>query len=146
MNTLFPQANNIVMASRMVIFESVMKEGGFSAAARALGVSKANVSKQVSLLEKSLGVRLLQRTTRVVRPTEGGQLFFDRCAEVVRLVNDAGGLLSSIQEDVVGRLRISVPVSFGRAFLDEPITSFVGRFPRLGIEVIEWVPRFGPRG
>ncbi|MCA9582800.1 MAG: LysR family transcriptional regulator [Myxococcales bacterium] len=134
-NTLFASGNNMGTAARMVVFEAVVREGGFTAAARVLGVSKANVSRQVSELESSLGVRLLQRTTRVVRPTEAGSFFFERCVEVVRLVQEAGGLLSSIQEEVVGRLRVSIPVSFGQAFLDDPIASFVQRFPRLDVEV-----------
>ena len=135
MNRLFAKTNNADAAARMVIFAFVVREGGFSAAARALGISKANVSTQIASLEDSLGVRLLHRTTRVVRPTEAGQLLFERCEEVVRLVDDAGGLLSSIQEEVVGRLRISVPVSFGRSFLYEPIAAFIQRFPRLEVHV-----------
>lgn len=117
-----------------MLFEAVVREGGFSAAARELRVSKASVSKQIAALEASLGVRLLHRTTRMVRVTEAGALFHDRCAEVVRLMNEAGDVLSAVQEDMVGLLRISIPTSFGRGFLDLPIAEFMTRFPRLSIE------------
>jgi DNA-binding transcriptional LysR family regulator len=64
-------------------FASVVRHGGFSAAARAIGVEKTRLSRRIAALEKRLGVRLLQRTTRALALTEAGQRFFDRCLATV---------------------------------------------------------------
>lgn len=132
---MFTLGNNVEQAARIVVFEAVVRAGGFTAAAQELGVSKASVSKQVARLEEAVGLRLFQRTTRVVRLTDAGRLFHERCAEIVRLMDEAAGMLSSLQHEVRGRLRISVPASFGRAFLEEPLATFIARFPRLEVEV-----------
>jgi DNA-binding transcriptional LysR family regulator len=132
---MFPEENNVGLVTRMLTFETVVREGGFTAGARALGISKASVSKQVAALEQEMGVRLLHRTTRLVQPTEAGNLFYERCAEVVRLVSEARGLLSSIQEDVVGRLRVSIPVTFGRSFLRAPLMAFAARYDRVEVDI-----------
>ena len=63
----------------MRAFVTVVEGGGFSEAARRMGVSKALISKQVGQLEDSLDVRLLHRTTRKVRPTSSGQAYFEQC-------------------------------------------------------------------
>src|SRR5712691_12912531 len=64
-------------------FASVVQHGGFSAAARKIGVEKTRLSRRIAALEKRLGVRLLQRTTRALAPTEAGQRFFERCVATV---------------------------------------------------------------
>ncbi|MEO1171523.1 MAG: LysR family transcriptional regulator, partial [Myxococcota bacterium] len=67
----------------MVTFAAVVRSGGFTAAARELGISKQTVSDQIGSLEESLGVRLLERTTRRVRATEAGERYYARCLVVV---------------------------------------------------------------
>jgi DNA-binding transcriptional LysR family regulator len=119
----------------MAMFAAVVREGGFGKAAAALGVSKSNVSKQIGRLEEQLGVRLLARTTRVVQPTEAGELFYERCIEMLRVSDEAQGVLSSLQEQAVGRLRISVPLSFGRAFLEKPLLRYLDGFPRVQADI-----------
>jgi len=64
-------------------FASVAQHGGFSAAARKIGVEKTRLSRRIAALEKRLGVRLLQRTTRALALTEAGQRFFERCVATV---------------------------------------------------------------
>jgi DNA-binding transcriptional LysR family regulator len=64
-------------------FASVVQYGGFSAAARTIGVEKTRLSRRIAALEKRLGVRLIQRTTRALALTEAGQRFFERCVATV---------------------------------------------------------------
>ena len=68
---------------RMAVFAAVVEANSFSGAARQLGLTRSAVSRQVSLLEDSLGVRLLNRTTRVLSLTEPGQVYYDSCARIV---------------------------------------------------------------
>jgi DNA-binding transcriptional LysR family regulator len=128
---MFSIGNNIDMLPRMQIFAEVVTQGGFSKAASSLGISKSKVSKQVAQLEASLGVRLLSRTTRVVQATEAGELYYERCLEMLRIAEDAQGILSSIQEEAIGRIRISVPVSFGKEFLQGALVNYLNTFPRV---------------
>ncbi|MGB0680845.1 MAG: LysR family transcriptional regulator, partial [Polyangiales bacterium] len=109
--------------------------GGFSAGARQLGMPKAKVSQQVAALEAALGVRLLQRTTRIVRPTEAGRALFERAAALHTLVDEANQLAGAMQDGIVGRLRLSIPMSFGRAFLHAPLSAFLASHPRLDLEL-----------
>jgi len=133
-NILLLRRNSSDQLPRMMFFEAVVRHGGFTAAAQALGASKSHVSKQVQKLEADLGVQLLNRTTRVVRPTEAGELFYERCRQIVQLAEQAGQELSSVQQQVQGRLRISVPLTFGRAFLHDALTRYMADFP--GIEAV----------
>ena len=71
------------------VFESVVREGSFTAAAKALGLGKSTVSERVSRLEDDLGVLLLQRTTRSLRPTDDGAAFYERCRRVVAEAREA---------------------------------------------------------
>ena len=67
----------------LIIFTTVVKANNFTNAAHQIGLTPSAVSKQISLLEDRLGVRLLNRTTRSVSPTEAGQLFFNRCSRLL---------------------------------------------------------------
>jgi len=128
---MFSIGNSIEMLPRMQIFAEVVTQGGFSKAATSLGISKSKVSKQIALLEESLGVRLLSRTTRVVHATEAGELYYERCLEMLRIAEDAQGILSSMQEEAIGRVRISVPMSFGKKFLQGALVGYLDAFPRV---------------
>src|SRR6266567_70613 len=75
-------------------FASVVQYGGFSAAARKIGVEKTRLSRRIAALEKRLGVRLLQRTTRALALTEAGQRFFERCVATV-----PGSRTSGVHDD-----------------------------------------------
>lgn len=132
---MFAIENNHDLAPWMLVFAAVVREGGFTAAATVLGQSKSHVSEQVSRLEAALGVRLLHRTTRVVRPTEAGEAFYERCAAMEELVGEARRTLDELQHQPVGRLRISVPVTFGRRFLQGPLIRYLARYPRIDASV-----------
>jgi DNA-binding transcriptional LysR family regulator len=98
---------------RMAIFAHVVTEKSFSAAARRLNLSKSLVSKNITQLEKSVGARLLNRTTRALSLTEAGAVFYEHCARIVEELEEAKLAVSRLQTTPRGILRISAPVAFG---------------------------------
>ncbi|MFT5460059.1 MAG: DNA-binding transcriptional LysR family regulator, partial [Myxococcota bacterium] len=125
------------MASRfeaLELFIAVVDHDGFSSAARALGVSKSHVSKQITALEDRLGARLLNRTTRQQTLTDSGRTLYERARQVLADLQEAEQTVSQLQDCPRGTLRLSVPMSFGLAYLAQPIAVFMARHPRLDIE------------
>jgi DNA-binding transcriptional LysR family regulator len=120
---------------RMAIFAAVVDAGSFTAAARTLGLTKSAVSKQLALLEDRHGVRLLQRTTRRVTPTEAGIAFHRRCAEIVATAEAALGELVTHGDRPRGRLRISVPLGLADPFLAAPLAVFLQQHPDVHAEI-----------
>src|SRR5262245_34186833 len=110
MRTMWP-------ADAIAVFVKVMETGSFSAAARRLGMPKTTVSAKVAGLEKRLGVRLIQRTTRKLRMTEEGEKYFHHCAIAAREIELGEAALQSAKEKPSGLLKVTAPVDFGRAVL-----------------------------
>lgn len=123
--------NRLLTAEAFVI---VVDEGGFTAAARRLGVTKSYVSKLVSQLEERLGMRLLHRTTRKVTLTEPGLAYYERCTEAVRAMEEAETEAAHRQQTPRGRLRVTLPTAFCVPALVRPITEFQARYPDLTID------------
>jgi DNA-binding transcriptional LysR family regulator len=119
----------------MRTFRAVVEAGGFSAAARRLGLSKAAVSKQVAELEAHFGTALLQRTTRRLNATDAGRRYFENCVRLLDELSDVEAEVRSTQAEPSGRLRISAPVNFGNAVLSPVICALAQRYPRLEIQV-----------
>src|SRR5256885_17037914 len=99
--------------NRVAIFVRVVDERGFTAASRALGLPKSSVSRAVALLEQELGVRLLQRSTRKVTPTEAGAAFYERASRGLAAVAEAGAAAADTEAAVRGTIRITAPVDAG---------------------------------
>jgi LysR family transcriptional regulator for bpeEF and oprC len=119
----------------MESFARVARLGGFTPAARALGVSNATVTTLVQQLEAHLGVALLHRTTRRVTLTTDGAAALER---VERLLADVAELRDSIHgatKAVRGRLRVDVPAAFGRHILAPALPAFFRRYPELQLEL-----------
>lgn len=121
--------------TRMRVFVQVVESGGFSAAARALGRSKALVSKYVRELEDELGVRLLNRTTRQLSLTEIGEAYVREAGEIVQRIEELNGSLGDCHSEPRGLLRVSVPRSFGEQVLAEPIMDFLATEPLIKISL-----------
>jgi len=121
--------------SAIEIFVKVVDAGSFSAAARALGVSKSHTSKRVSQLEDRLGARLLQRTTRRLTLTEAGRLFYDRCARVLDELSEAEQVITELSTSPRGTLRMAVPMSFGVRFVAPLVADFTADFPEIDVDV-----------
>jgi DNA-binding transcriptional LysR family regulator len=116
------------------VFVRIVDSGSLSGAARAMGVSKAHVSKRLAALEDRLGARLLQRTTRKVSLTDAGRAFYDRAGTILRDLEEAERAVVSLQSAPRGLLRMSVPVSFGHAYLLPLVIEFMQRHPELNVE------------
>lgn len=116
-------------------FVLVVETGSFSAAARRLPLSKSMVSRLVAALETDLGVRLLQRTTRSVTPTEAGRAYVERCQRILADLEEADQLVSQLQMVPKGILRISAPMSFGIRHLTPALPPFFHRYPDVQIDL-----------
>jgi DNA-binding transcriptional LysR family regulator len=122
--------------TEMEAFATVVDQGGFTDAARRMGISKSAVSKHVSALEARLGARLLNRTTRRVSPTEIGLAYYDRALRVVNDAGEADALVSAMQSDPSGLLRISVATDFGVNHLSPILGTFLDDYPDITISMV----------
>lgn len=120
----------------MRAFTRVVEEGSFTAAARALGLPKSTVSRHVAALEDRLGVRLLHRTTRSLRPTDVGQAYFERASAILADVEEAEQAVTHVQSTPRGRLRVTAGVSFGTGYLGTIIAGFLAAYPEVEVEVV----------
>jgi DNA-binding transcriptional LysR family regulator len=123
------------MLRAMTVFSRVVETGSFSAVARDLGLGQPAISKTVEALEQHLGVRLLLRSTRRLTITEAGQAFYENAAQVVALAEEAESAARGAA-GLYGRLRISVPVTFGRLHLVPRLHLFMDQHPNLQIELL----------
>ena len=118
------------------VFAAVARAGGFRQAARASGGSASGFSEAVSRLEKGLGVRLLNRTTRTVTPTEAGTRLLDRLGPALGEVEAALDVVNTFRDRPAGTLRLNVPVSAARLVLPRIVPSFLAAYPDIRLEVI----------
>lgn len=121
---------------RMAIFAHVVEEKSFSGAARRLNLSKSLVSKHVTQLEKSIGARLLNRTTRALSLTEAGAVLYDHCARILEELEEAKLAVSRLHSAPRGVLRISAPVAFGRLHVASALPEFLAANPELKIDMV----------
>ena len=119
----------------MAAFARVVEAESFSAAARALGLSKSAVSKQVSRLEDRLALRLLNRTTRRLSLTEAGATFYQGCQRVVAEAEAAEQAVTHLASAPRGRLRVNAPMSFGVRHVSPALPEFLGRYPELAVDL-----------
>jgi DNA-binding transcriptional LysR family regulator len=122
--------------TEMEAFATVVDQGGFTDAARKMGISKSAVSKHVSALEARLGARLLNRTTRRVSPTEIGLAYYDRARRVLNDAGEADALVTSMQTAPSGLLRISVATDFGVNHLSPVLGDFLGEYPDITVNMV----------
>lgn len=121
---------------RMAIFANVVDSGGFSAAARRIGIAKSAVSKHISELERHIGTQLLTRTTRKLSLTEAGKIYYDACSKIVTEASEATRQISGLTQKLSGSLRISSPIALGNKYLAPIIKSFADLYPELKIELL----------
>lgn len=120
-------------AVAMMSFAAVVESGSFSAAAEAMGVSKAAVSRQIARLESSVGFKLLDRTTRTIALTPAGRQIYDRCARILDEVNEANQVLSGMISRPRGELRINAPVVSSLFRVTEVIPKFLKKYPEVRV-------------
>ncbi|MFT4619156.1 MAG: DNA-binding transcriptional LysR family regulator [Dinoroseobacter sp.] len=122
--------------TEMEAFATVVDQGGFTDAAKKMGISKSAVSKHVSSLEARLGARLLNRTTRRVSPTEIGLAYYDRARRVLNDAGEADALVSSMQSAPSGLLRISVATDFGVNHLSPVLGEFLHEYQDITVNMV----------
>lgn len=122
--------------NEMAIFAKVVDAGSYTRAADKLGLPKSTVSRKISQLEERLGVRLLHRTTRAIKPTEMGKAYYNHCSQMVAEAEEAQRSIHQLQAEPSGLLRITAPVAFGSNFLVETVHSFLAAYPQVRVDVI----------
>ncbi len=133
---------------RINTFIKVIEENGFAAAARTLQVSPAAVSKQVTKLEKSLGVQLLKRNTRRLQLTEMGEQYYLTCKQALNQVLDIETLITWDQKEPNGILRITSNRYFAENYLLPRLAEFLAYYPKitLNLELAERFPDLSQEG
>ncbi len=117
-------------------FVETVRHGGFSRAGRELGLTPASISRQVSQLEDSLGLRLLNRTTRQLSLTEAGELFYERVSHVVADLAEADEIVRGLRGGPSGVLRVTAPASFGRLHIAPLLAGFLESYPQVKLDLV----------
>lgn len=120
----------------MAVFARVVEAGSFSAAARQLGLTPSAVSRQVARLEAALRVRLLERTTRKLRPTDTGAAVYQRCQALVGAAREVWALSDAQQAEPAGLVRMSVPKAVGRQLVHPLVPAFLQRYPQVDVQLL----------
>ena len=118
------------------VFVKVVEAGSFSAAARRLAMPKTTVSARVAGLEKRLGVRLIQRTTRKLRMTEAGEKYFHHCAIAVREVELGEAALQAVKGKPHGVLKVTAPPVIGNTVLPPIAHAYAMKYPDVSLDLI----------
>ncbi len=117
-------------------FVAVARANGFRDGARASGGSASGLSEAVRRLEAQLGIRLLNRTTRSVVPTEAGARLLERLGPALAEVADALDVVNAFRDRPAGLLRLNVPISAARLVLPAIVPPFLAAYPDIRLEVI----------
>ncbi|MBX9346208.1 LysR substrate-binding domain-containing protein [Chromobacterium piscinae] len=116
-------------------FAAVADSGSFTRAARRLGISIAQVSRQVGQLEERLGARLLYRTTRQLSLTEAGELYLTHCRQLLESLADAEQAVSQLQAEPQGQLKLTAPLAYGHSHIAPLVLEFMQRYPLLEVSL-----------
>ncbi|MES2936841.1 MAG: LysR family transcriptional regulator [Pseudomonadota bacterium] len=139
--------NNAVSVDRLGLMETfvrIVEAGSLTAAATLLGATQPTVSRRLTALEQSLGVRLLQRSTHVMRLTVDGERCYARAKELLADWQAFEADLRGAEQEPEGHLRVAVPHAFGQEKLIAPLAAFLSRHPRVTVEwlLLDTVPDF----
>jgi DNA-binding transcriptional LysR family regulator len=121
--------------AQLAVLAKVVDLNGFSAAARALGVPKAAVSRAVADLEKSLGMKVLERTTRRISLTHAGRLLYPHAKRIVDESDAARAVIAKLNAPISGPLRVVADPTYGRVLLTPLVPRFLESFPDVPLEV-----------
>jgi len=131
------QWHNLVMDvfKNMHLFVEVAKASSFRRAAEVLGIPGSTVSRRIADLERDLGLRLFNRSTRRVELTEGGRQYFENCKRILNEARLAHQELTDLQTQPAGLIRASIPVDFSVIYLSPLLAEFSGRYPGIRFEL-----------
>lgn len=116
-------------------FVAVAEMESFTGAAKRLGISTAQVSRQISALETRLSTKLFYRTTRKVSVTEAGQIYYQHCRQVLDGLEEAERTITNLQLAPRGKLRLTAPVTYGEKTIAPLVNDFVLRYPELEVQM-----------
>jgi len=119
----------------IAVFVRVVELGNLSAAGRDMRISPAVASNRIKELEKHLGVRLFNRTTRQLMPTEHGRIFYDGARKVLDAVTDAEAAVTSLSGQPRGTIRVTAPLGLGRRLIASGIPDFHDRYPDIEVRL-----------
>ncbi|MEH0833910.1 LysR family transcriptional regulator [Pectobacterium cacticida] len=125
----------IALMGEMAVFVRVVETGSFSETARQLGATPSAISRSVARLEKALGTRLLQRTTRKLRLSESGHEIYARCVDMVNAAQSVMSVSGQFNPEPQGLVRVSVPKAVGRFVIHPHIPDFLARYPRIDVQL-----------
>ncbi len=119
----------------VIEFVAVAETESFTRAGKRLGISTAQVSRQISALESRLSTKLFSRTTRKVSVTETGQIYFLRCRQLLDGLEEAERTITNFQASPRGKLKITAPVGYGEKTIAPLVNNFVLRYPELEVQM-----------
>ncbi len=119
----------------MMLFARVVELQSFSAAARALGLSKSHVSREIARLEVRLGIRLLQRTTRKMALTELGQAYYPFCVRMLAEMHQAEAFIQQVHQQSSSNVRLQAPVTYGCQCVVPPLNRFLRRHLHINVDL-----------
>lgn len=119
----------------MELFVETVKAKGFSKAAENTGISKSTLSLRLKQLEQHIGLRLLNRNTRMIQLTEAGSLYYERAARIVEEARQAHQQLDDLLNETAGSLRISLPIDFAQIFIAPLLPEFCRRYPKIQLDL-----------
>ncbi|WP_342242900.1 LysR family transcriptional regulator [Pseudomonas sp. OTU5201] len=119
----------------MELFVEVIRANSFRGAAEAVGIPNSTVSRRIAELERRIGLRLLNRTTRRIELTEGGRLYYERCRRIVDEARLAHEELSELVDNPSGLIRLSMPIDFGVVYLAPLLAEFAERYPQIQFDL-----------
>lgn len=122
--------------SDLMTFARVVDAGGFTAAARQMGITTSAASRSVTRLERQLGLRLLNRTTRSLTPTDAGRQIVARCAVLADTLREVQALAGEHVATPMGHLRVSAPVVLGQVWLVPRLPAFLGQWPGVKLDLV----------
>ncbi len=119
----------------MMVFRTVVEQGSFTKAANSIGLPKSNISRKVSRLEEQLGVLLLERTTRSLRLSEIGQIYYEHCVRIHEEMNSAQGCVEAMAAVPTGWLKVCASVTVGQSLLANRLAGFYGAYPQVKLDL-----------
>lgn len=120
----------------MGVFAAIVRSGSFAEAGRQLDMSQSGVSRSVARLETRLGIRLFDRTTRVVKLTDEGRRFYEQIAPLLAGLEEAAAMANGDRATVRGHLRVNVDPFFSRLILGPHLEAFLDRYPEIHVDLM----------
>jgi len=120
----------------MVVFSQVVEQGSLSGAAKHIGLSRAVISYHIKKLEKQLGIKLLNRSTRTLALTEAGSQYYQRCRIITEQATAANLQIENLKNEPVGLLKITCPVNIGLQTIVPALNEFRNLYPKIELDVM----------